>query len=99
MRGGPSTATVPDVYAMSSTMTTEVRRLESLGLVERGPDPADGRAVLVRATRAGAARHRRTKLTAREVYEAFLADWDEDDLRQVEHVAGLLVAALERRHS
>src|SRR5689334_4970114 len=42
-----------------STMTTQVRRLEALGLVERSPDSLDGRAVLVTATRAGAARHRR----------------------------------------
>ena len=37
-----------------STMTTEVRRLENLGLVDRGADPRDGRAVLVSATRVGA---------------------------------------------
>src|SRR3954454_2076744 len=42
-----------------STMTSQVRRLESLGLVARATDPLDGRAVLVKATRAVAARHRR----------------------------------------
>src|SRR3954471_516462 len=40
-----------------STMTTQVRRLESMGLVGRAVDPADGRAVLIGATAAGAARH------------------------------------------
>jgi DNA-binding MarR family transcriptional regulator len=80
-----------------STMTTQVRRLESLGLVARAPDPLDGRAVLVEATAAGAARHARTKETARAVYEAFLSDWSEDDLRQAAHVAARLVAALEHR--
>jgi DNA-binding MarR family transcriptional regulator len=80
-----------------STMTTQVRRLESLGLVSRDTDPLDGRAVLVRATRAGAARHRRTKQTARAVYESFLADWTEDDLRQAANVAARLVEALEHR--
>src|SRR5215218_9109039 len=43
-----------------STMTTQVGRLESMGLVARAADPLDGRAVLVKATRAGTARHRRT---------------------------------------
>src|SRR3954452_21980614 len=41
-----------------STMTTQVRRLESLGLVSRTADPLDGRAALVKATRTGSARHR-----------------------------------------
>jgi len=34
----------------------------------------------VRATRSGSARHRRTKRTARTVYESLLADWSEEDL-------------------
>jgi DNA-binding MarR family transcriptional regulator len=80
-----------------STMTTQVRRLEELGLVSRAADPQDGRAVLVRATRVGAARHRRTKRTARAVYEALLSDWSEDDLRQTAHVAARLVDTLEHR--
>jgi DNA-binding MarR family transcriptional regulator len=80
-----------------STMTTQVRRLETLGLVARTPDPSDGRAVLVRATRAGAARHRRTKQTARAVYEKLLANWTDDDLQQAAHVAARLVETLEHR--
>lgn len=80
-----------------STMTTQVRRLESRGLVSRHRDPRDGRAVLVRATRAGAARHRRAKLTARKVYEELLDGWSEDDLRQAARVAARLVETFERR--
>ena len=78
-----------------STMTTQVRRLEDLGLVERDADPRDGRAVLVSATRAGAARHRRTKLTARSVYEKLLDDWSEDDLRAAAQVARRFTQTLE----
>jgi DNA-binding MarR family transcriptional regulator len=80
-----------------STMTTQVRRLETMGLVSRATDPTDGRATLVQATRAGTARHRRTKRTARGVYEGLLADWSEDDLRQAAHVAARLVETLENR--
>jgi DNA-binding MarR family transcriptional regulator len=80
-----------------STMTTEVRRLEALGLVSRATDPQDGRAVLVKATRAGAARHRRTKRTARAVYEELLSDWSDDDLRHAARVAARLVDTLEHR--
>lgn len=80
-----------------STMTTQVRRLEVLDLVERAPDPSDGRAVLVRATRKGAARHRRTKQTARAVYAELLGDWSDEDLEQAAHVATRLVETFERR--
>jgi DNA-binding MarR family transcriptional regulator len=80
-----------------STMTTEVRRLESQGLVARAADPRDGRAVLVRATRKGAARHRQTKQNARTVYAGLLTGWSEDELRQVAQVATRLVATFESR--
>ena len=80
-----------------STMTTEVRRLEKLGLVERTTDPSDGRAVLLRATRAGTARHRQTKSTARSVYESLLQDWSPEDLVAAERVARRLTSTLEPR--
>jgi DNA-binding MarR family transcriptional regulator len=78
-----------------STMTTEVRRLENLGLVDRATDPRDGRAVLVSATRVGAARHRRTQRTARALYEELLVDWPDEDLRAAAQVAGRLIGTLE----
>jgi len=80
-----------------STMTIQVRRLESLGLVGRTTDPGDGRAVLVRATRSGAALHRRTKKTAQAVYQQLLDGWSEDDLDKAAQVAVRLVETLERR--
>ena len=80
-----------------STMTTQVRRLEVLDLVGRGPDPMDGRAVLVHATRTGAARHRRTKEAARGLYVRLLDEWSPEDLRQAAHVAARLVETLEHR--
>ena len=79
-----------------STMTTQVRRLETLGLVQRETDPRDGRAALVSATSAGAARHRRTKQTARALYQDLLADWPEHDLQAAAEVARRLTEALER---
>jgi DNA-binding MarR family transcriptional regulator len=79
-----------------STMTTQVRRLEALGLVEREADPLDGRAVLVHATRAGTARHGRTKQTARALYRELLADWPEPDLRAATAAAHRFVETLER---
>jgi DNA-binding MarR family transcriptional regulator len=80
-----------------STMTTQVRRLEDQGLVSRSPDPRDGRATLIRATRSGAARHRRTKETARGVYQDLLTDWSAEDLERAAVVAARLIETLERR--
>lgn len=82
-----------------STMTAQVRRLETQGLVGRASDPRDGRAALVSATRAGAARHRRTQRTARGVYEELLAGWSEDELQQAAEVAARLVETLEGRRA
>jgi hypothetical protein len=65
-------------------------------LLGRDADPRDGRAVLVSATRTGAARHQRTKRTARAVYERLLADWPEDELRAAAQVARRLVDTMER---
>lgn len=78
-----------------STMSTQVRRLETLGLVGREADARDGRAFLVTATRAGTARHQRTKETARSLYTKLLEDWSEDDLRAAAQVARRLTQTLE----
>lgn len=56
-RGGPRRISVLTALERTSQpgMTGIVGRLESAGLVSRSPDPTDGRAVLVSATRAGRA--------------------------------------------
>lgn len=79
-----------------STMTTQVRRIETLGLVTRHAHPRDGRVVLVSATRAGAVRHRRTKETARALYAGLLTDWSTDDVRAAEQVARRLVETFDQ---
>ena len=78
-----------------STMTTQVRRLENLGLVARDTDPRDGRAMLLHATGRGAARHRSTKQKAYALYEQLLDGWSADDLRAAARVARRLTQALE----
>ena len=90
--GGPLTlgalATAEQVRA--PTMTRIVGALERAGLVAREPDPADARAVLVRATPEGrrlleAGRDRRTAVLARAI-EAL----DEADLLTLERAASLM---------
>ncbi|HKD66838.1 MAG TPA: MarR family transcriptional regulator [Candidatus Binataceae bacterium] len=57
-RAGPDfclnpTQLLKECFAPSATMTRQVDHLESLGLVERNPDPGDRRGILVRLTRRG----------------------------------------------
>ncbi|HVU74719.1 MAG TPA: MarR family transcriptional regulator [Mycobacteriales bacterium] len=49
-------ALVRETLVTSATMTHRIDRLEAAGLVERRPDPDDGRGVLVGLTAAGRAR-------------------------------------------
>ena len=61
--------------------------VSELGLVAREPDPADGRASLVRLTEEGRARFRRVRDARRERYVSKLAGWDR---REIAELARLL---------
>jgi DNA-binding MarR family transcriptional regulator len=57
-RSGPPYEVSPgqltaETLVTSGTMTNRIDRLEARSLVRRGPDPADGRGVLVRLTDSG----------------------------------------------
>ncbi|MFJ2111295.1 MULTISPECIES: MarR family winged helix-turn-helix transcriptional regulator [unclassified Streptomyces] len=66
-----------------ATMSRQLRALEDLGLVTREPDPADGRASLIRITDEGRARFRRVRDARREVYVQKLADWDRAEIAEL----------------
>ncbi|MET9439333.1 MarR family transcriptional regulator [Streptomyces sp. NPDC006610] len=70
-----------------ATMSRQLRALEELGLVAREPDPADGRASLVRLTDEGRTRVQRVREARRARYVSQLADWDR---REVAELARLL---------
>ncbi|MEU4352102.1 MarR family transcriptional regulator [Streptomyces sp. NPDC023838] len=66
-----------------ATMSRQLRALEDLGLVTREPDPADGRASLVRLTDEGLARFRRVRDARRAQYVTKLADWDRKEIAEL----------------
>lgn len=66
-----------------ATMSRQLRALEELGLVTREPDPADGRASLVRLTDEGLARFQRVRDARRELYVQKLADWDRGEVSEL----------------
>jgi DNA-binding MarR family transcriptional regulator len=64
-----------------------VDRLAGRGLVERRPDPADGRSVLLSLTEAGRAAQRQIgRQHARDVARAMTAGLDPAELRQLETI-------------
>jgi DNA-binding MarR family transcriptional regulator len=66
-----------------ATMSRQLHTLEALGLVTRKPDPADGRASLVRLTDEGRARFQRVRNARRSRYVQKLADWDRDEVAEL----------------
>lgn len=70
-----------------ATMSRQLRALEELGLVAREPDPADGRAYLMRLTEEGRERFARVRSARRERYLRQLSSWEH---REIAELARLL---------
>ena len=66
-----------------ATMSRQLRALEDLGLVAREPDPADGRAFLVRLTDGGRERFARVRSARRERYLNQMASWDRSEIDEL----------------
>jgi DNA-binding MarR family transcriptional regulator len=73
-------------------ISRQVQHLCDLGLLEREPDPADGRAVLISASADAVRRMEAVAHDRRRWLEERLEEWSEDDLRG-------FVGALERYNS
>ncbi|MFI5085975.1 MAG: MarR family winged helix-turn-helix transcriptional regulator [Actinomycetales bacterium] len=77
-----------------SALSRQLAELESKGLVERQPDPQDGRASLIQLSEAGAALLT-TIMTRRAArMRELLEDWSEDDARDALSAVARLVTAL-----
>jgi DNA-binding MarR family transcriptional regulator len=79
--GGPQrvTALATAESIAQPSMTTLLSRLERDGLVERGPDPADARAVLATITAEGLERLTTIRAARAAIIEARLAELDPED--------------------
>jgi DNA-binding MarR family transcriptional regulator len=63
-----------------STVSRQVAALVDLGLVDRAPDPADGRAQVLTPSAEGSARLQRIREARRARWESDLADWPPSDV-------------------
>jgi DNA-binding MarR family transcriptional regulator len=81
-RAGPSRLThlAGQLGIGKGTMSRQIASLERLGLVQRRPDPADGRAALLEMTPAGRERFDRTRAARLDRLHRILDSWPAEDL-------------------
>jgi DNA-binding MarR family transcriptional regulator len=70
-----------------ATVSRQLKVLAELGLIERRPDPADGRAHVLALTEEGRQRLESARTARRERWHAVLGTWPIDDVRLM---AGML---------
>jgi DNA-binding MarR family transcriptional regulator len=77
------------------TATRTLRQLEEAGLVDRTPDPADGRGALVSVNAAGRERLRRLRGRKNAYLARRMRDLPAEDVEALERAAGILERILE----
>lgn len=77
-----------------STMTRQLTALREKGLVERTPDPSDGRACIVTASADGAERVRKMLAMRMTRTEKYVADWRPSERAMFGRLLGRFNAAL-----
>jgi DNA-binding MarR family transcriptional regulator len=75
-----SSVVVDKLGVDKGAVSRQVQHLEELGLVERMPDPADGRASLLGATQLAHTRLEVVTTQRRQWLDARLGDWADDEL-------------------
>ena len=79
------------------TATRVLRVLEEKGLVDRAPDPSDGRSCLVSVNAAGRERLRRMRGRKNAYLARRMRDLPDEDVQTLERAAEILGALLERK--
>jgi DNA-binding MarR family transcriptional regulator len=78
-------------------ISRQIQHLVDLGLVERAPDPADGRATLVSVTADAGARMAANNRERRRWLDDRLRDWSDEELTDIVTLLGRYNAALDER--
>jgi DNA-binding MarR family transcriptional regulator len=82
-----------------STVSRQVATLVALGLLDRAPDPEDGRAQVLTPSAEGAARLAKIRDARRARWEADLADWPSSDVATLAELLGRLNRLGEEREA
>ncbi|GAB3679501.1 MarR family winged helix-turn-helix transcriptional regulator [Angustibacter aerolatus] len=91
-----SSALAEAVVSDPSTVSRQTASLVDLGLVERLPDPADRRAVLLAPTPAGVELFHQMRAERDEMFHLLLDDWSDDDVRDLTRLLTRLTDDMER---
>jgi DNA-binding MarR family transcriptional regulator len=79
----------------ASTVSRHVAQLHSAGLIERTPDPADGRAQRVKLSDAGTTRIKAALRSRRDLLEKCLESWEPRDLEELDRLLTRFAADVE----
>ena len=79
----------------ASTVSRHVAQLDSAGLIERTPDPVDGRAQRVKLSPPGAQRIKAALRSRRALLEKCLESWDARDLEELDRLLTRFAADVE----
>ncbi|KRB37279.1 MarR family winged helix-turn-helix transcriptional regulator [Microbacterium sp. Root180] len=85
-------ALAESLMADKGQISRTVRELEQLGLIERTPDPDDGRSSLLSATPAGLERLAQARAPQERTLVDALEDWPIDDIRNLSRLLHALTA-------
>jgi DNA-binding MarR family transcriptional regulator len=78
------------LHLEKSTVSRQIDAAARLGLVERGPDPDDARAVTVRLTEDARTRLEALRAVRMERWRAALAEWEPGDITELTRLLELL---------
>lgn len=94
-----SSALAESVCADPSTVSRQTALLVDLGLVERRPDPDDGRAVQLVATQRGRELYEQMRRDRDAVFESVLQDWSEQDVAALTDLLDRFTTDIERHRA
>ena len=99
-RGPMRASTLVGHFSMDkASVSRQVQHLIDLGLVDRTPDPEDGRATLLSASDEGRRRLSDVSAHRRKLLDERLGDWDDQELADFAAVLARYNATLERASS
>ena len=94
--GAQRSSAMADAFGIDKgAISRQVQHLQDLGLIDRTPDPDDGRATLVSASRTALRRLKAVNDDRRRFLDDRLGDWSDDDLSEFVRLLGSYNQALD----